>query len=42
MNDTYVHVQVALSAPVLSAGEEGVAGMQSKLLAKCLLYADLI
>jgi len=42
MNDKYVDVQVALTALVLSAGEEGVAGMQSELLAKFLSYADLI
>jgi len=34
MNDTYVHVQVTLAAPVLLAGQAGVAGMMSEFIAK--------
>jgi hypothetical protein len=42
MNNIQVHVQVTLAAPVLSAGEKGVADMKSEYLAKFLSYACFI
>jgi len=42
MNNTYVHVQATLAAPVLLESEEGIAGMKSEFLAKFFSYADFI